>query len=186
MQLFEPHIICPFSPFSSFIIFSHINQLYKYIDYTRAYPFKKYCHTYEFPHTYGNIFFRMPAFLSGKLFYSCRLLGLMQAIHTSAVRSRFCRIECHFSQNCCCNIFLFAAYHTTHLPFHFNCKYILFFRFFPFNVEIPTQHVIFPAIISIPILKLYICLNYRYMRILFTCLACWSILGICVRMIHEP
>lgn len=146
---------------------------------------QKYCHTYEFPHTYGSIFFRMPAFLSGKLFYSCRLLGLMQAIHTSAVRCRFCRIKCHFSQNCCCNIFLFAAYHTTHLPFHFNCKYILFFRFFPFNVEIPTQHVIFPAIISIPILKLYICLNYRYMRILFTCLACWSILGICVRMIHE-
>lgn len=86
----------------------------------------------------------MPAFLSGKLFYSCRLFGLMQAIHASAVRCCFCRIECHFSQNCCCNIFLFAAYHTTHLPFHFNCKYILFFRFFPFNVEIPTQHVIFP------------------------------------------
>lgn len=105
---------------------------------------QKYCHTYEFPHTYGSIFFRMPAFLSGKLFYSCRLLGLMQTIHASAVRCCFCRIKCHFSQNCCCNIFLFAAYHTTHLPFHFNCKYILFFRFFPFNVEIPTQHVIFP------------------------------------------
>ncbi len=86
----------------------------------------------------------MPAFLSGKLFYSRRLLGLMQTIHASAVRCCFCRIKCHFSQNCCCNIFLFATYHTTHLPFHFNCKYSLFCRFFSFNVEIPTQHVIFP------------------------------------------
>lgn len=106
---------------------------------------KKYCHMYKSPHTYGSIFFRMPAFLSGKLFYSCRLLGLMQTIHTSAVRCCFCRIKCYFSQNCCCNIFLFVAYHTTHLPFHFNHKYISFCRFFPLNVEIPTQHVIFPC-----------------------------------------
>lgn len=131
MQLFEPHIICPFSPFSSFIIFSHINQLYKYIDYTRAYPFKKYCHTYEFPHTYGSIFFRMPAFLSGKLFYSCRLLGLMQTIHTSAVRCCFCRIKCYFSQNCCCNIFLFAACHITHLHFILIASIAYFADFSP-------------------------------------------------------
>ena len=176
MQLFEPHIICPFSPFSSFIIFSHINQLYKYIDYTRAYPFKKYCHTYEFPHTYGIIFFRMPAFLSGKLFYSCRLLGLMQAIHTSAVRSRFCRIECHFSQNCCCNIFLFVTCHITHLLFHFNCKYILFCSFFPFNVEIPTQHVIFPhnyfhtdiKIVYLFILPLYAYFVYSFSLLVYS------------------
>lgn len=106
--------------------------------------FQKYCHICKFPHIYGSIFFRMPAFLSGKLFHSCRLLGLMQAIHTSAVRCCFCRIECHFSQNCCCDIFLFAAYHITHLQFHFQYQYTFFCRLFLFNVEIPTQHVIFP------------------------------------------
>ena len=117
-------------------------------------------------------FLSCPSLLTYRFFYSCRLLGLMQTIHTSAVCCCFCRIKCHFSQNCCCNIFLFAAYHITHLPFHFNCKYILFYRFFPFNVEIPTQHVIFPPIISIPILKFHIRPNYRYMCILFTRLAC--------------
>lgn len=85
--------------------------------FTYILTFQKYRHTYEFPHTYGSIFFCMPAFLSGKLFYSCRLLGLMQTIHASAVRCCFCRIKCHFSQNCCCNIFLFAACHITHLHF---------------------------------------------------------------------
>lgn len=93
--------------------------------------FKKYCHTYEFPHTYGSIFFRMPAFLSGKLFYSCRLLGLMQTIHASAVRCCFCRIKCHFSQNCCCNIFLFAACHIAHLHFILIASIAYFADFSP-------------------------------------------------------
>lgn len=135
----------------------------------------KNCHTYEFPHTYGSIFFRMPAFLSGKLFYSCRLLGLMQTVHASAVRCCFCRIKCHFSQNCCYNIFLFVAYHTTHLPFHFNCKYISFCRFFPFNVEIPTQHVIFPFNYShtdIKIVYLFVLPLYEYLVYSFSLLAC--------------
>lgn len=108
-------------------------------------PFsQKYCHICKFPHTYDSIFFHIPDFLSEKFLYSCRLLGLMQTIHASAVHCCFCRIECNFSQNCCYNIFLIVAYHTTHLPFHFYCKYISFCRFFLFNVEIPTQHVIFP------------------------------------------
>lgn len=105
--------------------------------------FQKYCHICKFPYRYGNIFFRMPAFLSEKLFHSCRLFELMQAIHTSAVRCCFCRVECHLSQNCCCDTFLFAAYHITHLHFYFYWQYTLFYRLFLFNVEIPTQHVIF-------------------------------------------
>ena len=71
--------------------------------------FQKYCHICKFPHTYGSIFFRMPAFLSENFFHSCWLLGLMQAIHTSAIHCCFRRTKCHFSQNCCCNIFLFVA-----------------------------------------------------------------------------
>lgn len=137
---------------------------------------QKYCHTYEFPHTYGSIFFRMPAFLSEKLFYSCRLLGLMQTIHTSAVCCCFCRIKCHSSQNCCRNIFLFAACHITHLPFHFYCKYISFCRFFLFNVEIPTQHVIFPhnyfhtdiKIIYLFILPLYAYFIYPFSLLVYS------------------
>lgn len=107
----------------------------------------------------------MSAFLSKKLFHSCRLLGLMKAIHTSAVRCCFCRIECHFSQNCCCDIFLFAVCHITHLQFYFHCQYTLFCRFFLFNVEIPTQHVIFP-------LQLF---QYRYL----TCISS-NFTAICV------
>lgn len=137
--------------------------------------FKKHCHTYEFPHIYDNVFFRVPAYSLTDLFNSCRLLGLMQTIHTSAVRCRFCRIECHFSQNCCCNMFLFVAYHTTHLPFHFNCKYISFCRFFPFNVEIPTQHVIFPRnyfhtdirIVYLSILPLYAYSIYSFSLLVY-------------------
>ena len=132
---------------------------------------QKYCHTYEFPHTYGSIFFRMPAFLSGKLFYSCRLLGLMQAIHTSAVRCRFCRIKCHFSQNCCCNIFLFAACHITHLHCIIIASIAYFADFSPSMLKFDTA-CNFSPIISIPILKLHIRLNYRYVCILFTLLAC--------------
>lgn len=112
------------------------------VNWQNSFP-KKYCHTYEFPHTYGSIFFRMPAFLSEKLFYSCRLLGLMQTIHTSAVRCCFCRIKCYFPKIVAA-IFFFCCLPYNTPPFHFNCKYSLFCRFFPFNVEIPTQHVIFP------------------------------------------
>ena len=44
-----------------------------------------------------------------KLFNSCRLLGLMQTIHASAVSRCLHRITSYFFQNCSCNIFLFAA-----------------------------------------------------------------------------
>ena len=64
--------------------------------------------------------FPYETFLLGNLLDFCRLLRLMQTIHTSAVSCCFCRIECHFSHNCCYNVFLFVAWHITHLQFHFS------------------------------------------------------------------
>ena len=154
-------------------------SLHKNIQYRKLLFQKKHCHTYEFPHIYDNVFFRVPAYSLTDLFYSCRLLGLMQTIHTSAVCCCFCRIKCHSSQNCCRNIFLFAACHITHLPFHFYCKYISFCRFFLFNVEIPTQHVIFPhnyfhtdiKIVYLFILPLYTYFIYSFsLLVYFECL----------------
>lgn len=93
---------------------------------------QKYCHIYEFPHTYGSILFFMAASLSGKLLDSCRLLGLMQTIHTSAVGCCFHRITCYFFQNCSCNIFLSVAWHIIHLQFHFSVKVYLILQLIPF------------------------------------------------------
>ena len=83
--------------------------------------------------TYMAIFFSYAAFLSGNLLDPCRLLGLMQTVHTSAVGCCFHRITCYFLQNCSCNIFLFVAYHITHLQFHFSIKVYLILQFIPFK-----------------------------------------------------
>lgn len=114
---------------------------------------------------------------AGCLGWCRQYIHLLSAAAFAELSATFPKLLLQYFSFCC------LPYNTP--PFHFNCKYSLFCRFFPFNVEIPTQHVFFPAIISIPILELYIRLNYRYMCILFTHLACWSILNIYVRMIHE-
>ena len=95
--------------------------------------FKKYCHIYGFPHTYDSISLRTPAYLSGKLLNSCRLLRLVQTIHTSAASCCFYRITCYFFQNCSCNIFLFVTWHIIHLQFHFSIKVYLILHFILFK-----------------------------------------------------
>lgn len=83
--------------------------------------------------TYMAVFFSYAAFLSGNFLDSCRLFGLMQTVHTSAVGCCFHRITCYFLQNCSCNIFLSVAWHIIHLQFHFSVKVYFILQLIPFK-----------------------------------------------------
>lgn len=128
------------------------------------------------------VIFPYAASLSGKLLNPCRLLGLMQTVHTSAVGCCFHRITCYFLQNCSCNIFLSVAWHIIHLQFHFSIKVYLILQLIPFKCWNSDTACNFSLRKCAYRYFIYILLIYAYLA---THSYCWNISNLCVKIILE-